>query len=131
MDMATRDEFIVGHFGDALHAIIPVAISTLDITSDYFGPLPSDDADNSILSHLKSSGPEVTKPIQVDGQDDGMFLQDANLTIPDDMNLGMLCASCLPVAVPLPYGHEIASTPANDAIGLTVLSNRLNATIYS
>jgi len=40
MDMATRDEFIVGHFGDALNAIIPVAISTLDITSDFLGLLP-------------------------------------------------------------------------------------------
>jgi len=82
-----KHEFIVGHFGDALNAIIPLAISTLDITSDYIGLLPSNNADNSTLSHLKSSGPEVTKPIQVDGQDNVTFLQDANLTIPDNTNL--------------------------------------------
>jgi len=126
MDMVTHDEFIVSHFGDALNAIILVAISTLDITFDYFGLLPSNDVDNNILSHLKSSGLEVTEPIQVDGQDNVTFLQDANLTIPNDVNLGTLHVSCLPVTVPLPYGHGIASTPVNDAIRLTNLSNRLN-----
>jgi len=66
MEMATRDEFIIGHFGEALNAIIPIAISTLDIISDFFGLLPSNNADNSTLSHLKLSGLEVTEPIQVD-----------------------------------------------------------------
>jgi len=63
---------------------------------------------------------------KVDGQDDMTFLQDANLTIPNNTNLGTLCASCLPVTVPLPYGHGIVLTPANDTVGLTNLSNRLN-----
>jgi len=126
MDMATRDEFIVSHFGDALNTIIPIAISTLDITSDFFSLLPSNNADNSTLSHLKSSGPEVTEPIQVNGQDDVTFLQDANLTIPNNTNLNMLCTSCLPIAVPPPYGHGIILTPVNDTAGLVALSNCLS-----
>jgi len=40
MNMATRDEYILGHFGDALSAIIPVAINTLDITLEFYGLLP-------------------------------------------------------------------------------------------
>jgi len=111
-------QLVTSHFGDALNAIIPIAISTLDITLDFFGLLPSNKADNSTLSHLKSSGPEVTEHIQIDRQDDVTFLQDANLTIPDDTNLDTLRTSHLPVTFPLPYGHGIISTPANDTARL-------------
>ena len=120
---------IVGHFGDTLDTMTPVALNLTKATSNLYALLPEDDAENQLLSHLKTTGPAAgaTIPAPNEGEDDITFFSRLPLYPHEDLpSVEGLRIARLPVTVPLPHGHNITpiETSPPDG-GLEAMNNRL------
>ena len=124
MDLSTKTDYIIGLLGDVVQDGIPVAFDPITLLTDFYGLLPIDTPMNTTLGHLKSTGPHVRELTQDDDGNDVTFLQNVPLTI-DENELTDLRVGCLPLSVPLPYGHGIATTYFNNEDALQALDTRL------
>jgi hypothetical protein len=126
MDMNTQQEFIVGHLGDNVDPVIPIAFNPHHLVTDFYGLLPGDTATDNTLTHLKSRGAAIDETVPDGNGGVTTFLANApNVTIPGDVVTEGTRVSCLPVAIPLPRGHGITATDWDNKEALTTLRGSL------